>query len=163
MPAKRTCPRCGTALSSDALEGLCPTCVGRTAFASTDTAEITTETEVELARLKPEEIGDQIGPYKLMEQIGQGGFGTVWVANQEKPVRRQVALKIIKLGMDTKEVIARFEQERQALAMMDHPHIAKVFDAGATQWGRPFFVMELVRGIKKIGRASCRERVCLAV
>ena len=148
MPAKRTCPRCGTALSSDALEGLCPTCVGRAAFASTDTAEITTETEVELARLKPEEIGDQIGPYKLMEQIGQGGFGTVWVADQERPVRRRVALKIIKLGMDTKEVIARFEQERQALAMMDHPHIAKVLDAGATQWGRPFFVMELVRGIK---------------
>jgi serine/threonine protein kinase len=70
-----------------------------------------------------------------MEQIGEGGFGTVWVADQEKPVRRRVALKIIKLGMDTKEVIARFEQERQALAMMDHPHIAKVFDAGATQWG----------------------------
>jgi serine/threonine protein kinase len=106
------------------------------------------EIEAELARLKPEEAGEMIGPYKLMEQIGQGGFGTVWVADQERPVRRRVALKIIKLGMDTKEVIARFEQERQALAMMDHPHIAKVFDAGATQWGRPFFAMELVRGIK---------------
>jgi non-specific serine/threonine protein kinase/serine/threonine-protein kinase len=92
--------------------------------------------------------GERIGNYKLLEQIGEGGFGTVWVADQEKPVRRRVALKIIKLGMDTKEVIARFEQERQALAMMDHPHIAKVFDAGATQWGRPYFVMELVRGIK---------------
>ncbi len=106
------------------------------------------ETEAELARLKPEEAGEWIGPYRLMEQIGQGGFGTVWVADQEKPVRRRVALKIIKLGMDTKEVIARFEQERQALAMMEHPHIAKVLDAGATRWGRPFFVMELVRGIK---------------
>ena len=106
------------------------------------------EIEANLARLKPEEVGEQIGQYKLMEQIGQGGFGTVWVADQEKPVRRRVALKIIKLGMDTKEVIARFEQERQALAMMDHPHIAKVLDAGATQWGRPYFVMELVRGIK---------------
>ena len=106
------------------------------------------EIEAELARLKPEEVGERIGPYKLMEQIGEGGFGTVWVADQEQPVRRRVALKIIKMGMDTKEVIARFEQERQALAMMDHPHIAKVFDAGATQWGRPFFVMELVRGIK---------------
>jgi tetratricopeptide (TPR) repeat protein len=83
-----------------------------------------------------------------MEPIGQGGFGAVWVADQERPVRRRVALKIIKIGMDTKEVIARFEQERQALAMMDHPHIAKVFDAGATEWGRPFFVMELVRGMK---------------
>ncbi len=89
-----------------------------------------------------------IGPYKLREQIGEGGFGTVWVADQEKPVRRRVALKIIKLGMDTKEVIARFEQERQALALMDHPNIAKVLDAGATQYGRPFFVMELVRGVK---------------
>ena len=106
------------------------------------------EIEANLARLKPEEVGELIGSYKLMEQIGQGGFGTVWVADQEKPVRRRVALKIIKLGMDTKEVIARFEQERQALAMMDHPHIAKVLDAGATQFGRPFFVMELVRGIK---------------
>jgi serine/threonine protein kinase len=106
------------------------------------------EIEEELARHKPEEAGDRIGPYKLMEQIGEGGFGTVWVADQEKPVRRRVALKIIKLGMDTKEVIARFEQERQALAMMDHANIAKVLDAGATQFGRPFFVMELVRGVK---------------
>ena len=80
--------------------------------------------------------------------LGEGGFGTVWVADQEKPVRLRVALKIIKMGMDTKEVIARFEQERQALAMMDHPNIAKVLDAGATPTGRPFFVMELVRGIK---------------
>ncbi len=106
------------------------------------------EVETEITGVKPEHAGEQIGPYKLMEQIGQGGFGTVWVANQEKPVRRQVALKIIKMGMDTKEVIARFEQERQALAIMDHPHIAKVVDAGTTQWGRPYFVMELVRGIK---------------
>ena len=102
----------------------------------------------QLARLKPEEGGEMIGPYKLREQIGEGGFGTVWVADQETPVKRRVALKIIKMGMDTKEVIARFEQERQALAMMDHPNIAKVLDAGATRFGRPFFVMELVRGIK---------------
>src|SRR5262249_10206585 len=89
-----------------------------------------------------------IGPYKLLQQIGEGGFGTVWMAEQEQPVRRRVALKIIKIGMDTKEVIARFEQERQALAMMEHPSIAKVFDAGATRYGRPYFVMELVRGVK---------------
>lgn len=95
-----------------------------------------------------EKPGDWIGSYKLLQQIGEGGFGTVWMAEQEKPVRRRVALKIIKLGMDTKEVVARFEQERQALAMMDHPNIARVFDAGATEQGRPFFVMELVRGVK---------------
>ena len=107
-----------------------------------------TELETELMLGSPESGGGMIGPYKLREQIGEGGFGTVWVADQEKPVRRRVAVKIIKLGMDTKEVIARFEQERQALAMMDHPNIAKVFDAGATQYGRPYFVMELVRGVK---------------
>ena len=104
--------------------------------------------EAEFARLKPEEAGDRIGNYKLLQQIGEGGFGTVWMADQSEPVKRRVALKIIKLGMDTQEVVARFEQERQALAMMDHPNIARVFDAGVTPTGRPFFVMELVRGIK---------------
>src|SRR5688572_32259662 len=103
--------------------------------------------EAELARLKPEEAGERIGNYKLLEQIGEGGFGMVWVAEQEKPMRRRVALKIIKLGMDTRAVIARFEQERQALAMMDHPNIARVLDAGTTSSGRPYFAMELVRGI----------------
>jgi serine/threonine protein kinase/tetratricopeptide (TPR) repeat protein len=88
-----------------------------------------------------------IGPYKLLQTIGEGGFGTVYMAEQEHPVRRQVALKLIKLGMDTKQVIARFEAERQALAMMDHPNIARVLDAGATETGRPYFVMELVRGV----------------
>src|SRR6188768_4026841 len=111
-------------------------------------APVTPELVAEFARLKPEEVGECIANYKLLEQIGEGGFGTVWVAEQEKPIRRRVALKIIKLGMDTKEVIARFEQERQALAMMDHPNIAKVLDAGATDRGRPYFVMELVKGVK---------------
>jgi serine/threonine protein kinase/tetratricopeptide (TPR) repeat protein len=91
--------------------------------------------------------GSIIGPYQLAEPIGEGGFGTVWLADQRSPVVRQVALKILKLGMDTREVIARFEAERQALAMMDHPNIARVFDAGATGTGRPYFVMELVKGI----------------
>ncbi|MBK8913209.1 MAG: serine/threonine protein kinase [Phycisphaerales bacterium] len=90
--------------------------------------------------------GTKIGPYKLLQLIGEGGFGSVFMAEQEKPVARRVALKIIKLGMDTQQVVARFEQERQALAMMDHPHIAKVLDAGATETGRPYFVMELVKG-----------------
>src|SRR2546426_11356330 len=81
--------------------------------------------------------GSVIGRYKLLEQIGEGGFGVVFMAEQTHPVRRRVALKVIKLGMDTKQVIARFEAERQALAMMDHPNIARVFDAGATDTGRP--------------------------
>ena len=90
--------------------------------------------------------GRQVGPYKLLQQIGTGGFGVVYMAEQQEPVRRRVAMKIIKLGMDTKQVIARFEAERQALAMMDHPNIAKVLDAAATETGRPYFVMELVKG-----------------
>src|SRR4029077_10968162 len=90
--------------------------------------------------------GTVIGPYKLREQIGEGGMGVVYVAEQTQPVRRKVALKIIKPGMDTRQVIARFEAERQALAMMDHPNIAKVHDGGTTESGRPYFVMELVRG-----------------
>jgi eukaryotic-like serine/threonine-protein kinase len=94
-----------------------------------------------------EKPGDRIGRYKLLQEIGEGGCGAVYMAEQEEPVRRRVALKIIKLGMDTKQVIARFEAERQALALMDHPNIAKVFDAGTTETGRPFFVMELVRGV----------------
>jgi serine/threonine protein kinase/tetratricopeptide (TPR) repeat protein len=94
-----------------------------------------------------ERVGSMIGPYKLMEQIGEGGFGLVFVAEQQEPVKRKVALKVIKPGMDTREVISRFEAERQALALMDHPNIARVFDAGATDSGRPYFVMELVRGI----------------
>jgi WD40 repeat protein/serine/threonine protein kinase len=91
--------------------------------------------------------GDHIGHYKLLERIGEGACGIVYMAEQEQPVRRRVALKLIKLGLDTGDFIARFEAERQALALMDHPHIARVFDAGATDTGRPFFVMELVRGI----------------
>lgn len=94
------------------------------------------------------EVADEvIGRYKLLQRIGEGGFGVVFMAEQQEPVRRRVALKIIKLGMDTKQVIARFEAERQALAMMDHPNIAKVLDAGAADSGRPYFVMELVKGV----------------
>src|SRR5690349_2455423 len=95
-----------------------------------------------------EKPGDRIGRYKLLQQIGEGGCGVVYMAEQEEPVRRRVALKVIKLGMDTKSVITRFEAERQALALMDHPNIAKVLDAGATDAGRPYFVMELVRGVR---------------
>ena len=121
-----------------------------------------------------ERPGTVIGPYKLMEQIGEGGMGLVFVAEQQQPVRRKVALKIIKPGMDTRDVIARFEAERQALALMDHPNIARVFDAGTTESGRPYFVMELVKGIPIIDycdqqQLTTRERlelflsVCQAV
>jgi WD40 repeat protein/serine/threonine protein kinase len=102
------------------------------------------EIQVESGDLEP--AGCKIGRYKLLQKIGEGGCGVVYMAEQEEPVRRRVALKIIKLGMDTKSVIARFEAERQALALMDHPNIAQVHDAGATETGRPYFVMELVRG-----------------
>ena len=94
-----------------------------------------------------DDSGASVGRYKLLERIGEGGMAVVYMAEQQEPIRRKVALKIIKLGMDTKQVIARFEAERQALAMMDHPNIAKVFDAGSTEAGRPYFVMELVTGV----------------
>ena len=94
-----------------------------------------------------ERPGMSIGPYKLLQQIGEGGMGVVFMAEQQEPVRRKVALKIIKPGMDSGQVIARFEAERQALAMMDHPNIARVLDAGTTDSGRPYFVMELVKGV----------------
>jgi serine/threonine protein kinase len=103
---------------------------------------------IELRISPAEKAGDRIGRYKLLEKIGEGGCGVVYVAEQEEPLRRRVALKVIKSGMDTKQVIARFDVERQALAIMDHPNVAKVLDAGATDSGRPYFVMELVRGIK---------------
>ncbi len=112
--------------------------------------------------------GTVIGRYKLLEQIGEGGMAVVYMAEQERPLRRRVALKIIKLGMDTKQVIARFEAERQALAVMDHPNIAKVFDAGTTETGRPYFVMELVRGVSiseycDKNKLSTKERLDLFV
>jgi serine/threonine protein kinase/tetratricopeptide (TPR) repeat protein len=105
-------------------------------------------------------LGEEIGPYRLLQRIGEGGFGSVFEAEQLHPVRRRVALKIIKLGMDTEQVIARFEAERQALALMDHPHIARVLDAGATPAGRPYFVMELVKGAP-ITEYADRERLTI--
>ena len=105
--------------------------------------------------------GTAIGPYKLLEPIGEGGMGVVYMAEQMQPLRRKVALKVIKPGMDTRQVIARFEAERQALALMDHPNIARILDAGATESGRPYFVMELVRGIP-ITEYCDRNRLTIA-
>ncbi len=136
MAIAGTCLNCGAPLSGDARDGYCPKCLFRLAGVGT----------VPVALPEEEEIGTAIGRYKLLEKVGEGGFGAVYVAEQREPVKRRVALKIIKLGMDTKAVVARFEAERQALALMDHPNIARVFDAGATETGRPYFVMELVRG-----------------
>jgi WD40 repeat protein/serine/threonine protein kinase len=115
-----------------------------------------------------EKPGDRVGSYRLLQQIGEGGVGVVFMAEQEAPVRRRVALKVLKPGMDTKSVIGRFESERQALALMDHPNIAKVLDAGSTAAGRPYFVMELVRGIRITdycdqNRLPTRERLALFI
>src|SRR4029077_9034524 len=115
-----------------------------------------------------EKPGDRIGHYKLLQQIGEGGCGVVYMAEQEEPVRRRVALKIIKPGMDSNQVIARFEAERQALALMDHQNIAKVLDAGATASGRPYFIMELVSGVPITkycddAQLSLRERLELFI
>jgi serine/threonine protein kinase len=120
------------------------------------------------ATVPTEGPGTRIGPYQLLQQIGEGGMGAVWMAEQEQPVRRRVALKIIKPGMDSRQVIARFEAERQALALMDHPHIAKVLDAGTTAAGRPYFVMDLVKGVPLTRfcderRLSPRQRLELVI
>jgi serine/threonine protein kinase/tetratricopeptide (TPR) repeat protein len=121
------------------------------------------------ASLAPEEkAGDEIGPYKLIQRIGEGGMGSVWMADQTEPIRRKVALKVVKAGLDSNQVLTRFEAERQALALMDHPNIAKVLDAGAARSGRPYFVMELVNGLPLITfcdeeRLSIRERLELFV
>src|SRR5262245_7512199 len=115
-----------------------------------------------------ERPGTVIGPYKLLQQIGEGGMGVVWMAEQTRPVQRKVALKVLKPGMDTRQVVARFEAERQALALMDHPHIAHIFDGGETATGRPYFVMELVKGVPVTafcdeGHLPVRERLELFV
>jgi serine/threonine protein kinase len=136
--SKQICPECGKPVSS-LRDGRCPACLLSLGLGRPDPGESGIPASTAVA-------GTMIGRYRLIEQIGEGAFGTVWMAEQQEPVRRRVALKLLKLGMDTREVMGRFEAERQALAMMDHPHIARVFDGGTTETGRPFFVMELVRG-----------------
>ncbi len=138
---------------------------GRTAFVDRAPALLA---EVADAPELPSLIGERVGHYRVLREIGAGGMGTVYEAEQEAPVRRRVALKIIKLGMDTREVVARFEAERQALALMTHSNIARVFDAGATDDGRPYFAMELVEGTPVTEycdqhRLGVRERLALFV
>jgi len=142
MSTTQKCPVCGAVLVPDTAGGHCLRCLLQLALTPVEPAGATGN----IAHL--EQPGDKVGRYMLLQQIGEGGCGVVYMAEQEEPVRRYVAIKVIKLGMDTRSVIARFEAEQQAMALMDHPHIAKVFDAGVTNSGRPFFAMELVRGIK---------------
>lgn len=142
MNSRVTCPECGAAIDSRAPSGLCPRCL----LSLGEKPRCRSTVSAANDPVEDEESGMIAGRYRLVQKLGEGGFGSVWKAEQLEPVKRFVALKVIKLGMDTCEVIARFEAERQALAMMDHPGIAKVLDAGATARGRPFFVMELVRG-----------------
>jgi serine/threonine protein kinase/tetratricopeptide (TPR) repeat protein len=158
MSSGERCRECGTAIPADGLGGFCAQCLLGLGLDPMRSAEGTVQNEKELkeeatalaesARSLSEKRGDWIGRYRLIEEIGRGGCGVVYMAEQEEPVRRRVALKVIKLGMDTRELVARFEAERQALALMDHPNIAKVLEAGASESGRPYFVMELVGGIK---------------
>src|SRR5438105_14557356 len=128
MPLRRFCPKCGAEITGAALDGLCPKCVAAVALVT----DPDPQGSLVVSAPVTEKPGDRIGRYKLLRQIGEGGCGVVYMAEQEEPVRRRRALKVINVGMDTKQVIARFEAERQALAMMDHPHIAKIFDAGVT-------------------------------
>ena len=163
MFTSKKCPTCGAALVPDAGSGHCVRCLLQLALAPDEPQPISSGDTPHF-----EQPGDKVGRYKLLQQIGEGGCGVVYLAEQEEPVRRYVALKVIKLGMDTKSVIARFEAEQQAMALMDHRNIAKVLDAGATNSGRPFFVMELVRGIKITEfcdrkNLSTRERLDLFV
>ena len=137
-PAALTCPECGQPRPDT--HSACLACLFALGVSDEQTAPFTPATPFD-------DKGRVIGRYVLLEVIGEGGFGTVWMAQQEEPVRRQVALKILKAGMDTQQVVSRFEAERQALALMDHTSIARVFDGGATASGRPYFVMELVRGV----------------
>lgn len=131
MTAPPECPECGGELDAGTTPaGLCPRCLLQLGLSSGEV-----------------ETPERIGPYRILELLGEGGMGRVYLAEQERPIRRRVALKLIKLGMDTSEVIARFEGERQALARMSHPAIARVLEAGATDGGRPYFVMEHCAGM----------------
>ena len=151
MTEQKKCTFCGKIVADDAPGGLCLSCLLADQISKSSGPpgkQSAPEAKTVRIEMEPgEKAGDHIGRYKLLQRIGEGGMGSVWMAEQKEPIRRRVALKVIKLGMDTKTVVARFEAERQALALMDHPNIARVFDAGTTETGRPYFVMELVNGV----------------
>jgi WD40 repeat protein/predicted Ser/Thr protein kinase len=160
------CIRCHAALPPDSPEGLCPQCL-----LALGLMPIAPDLGPPTGRDAPDNLAvsrEWIGPYRLLRVLGEGGMGVVYLAEQAEPLRRQVAIKIIKPGMDTRAVIARFEAERQALALMDHPSIASVYDAGSTEDGRPFFVMEYVAGLPLTAycdryRLSTRDRIALFI
>src|SRR6476660_3685888 len=157
------CPQCGSEPASGDPAGLCPMCLIQGALGSSGADEFNTRTAGAAADLAPDE---DFGRYRIISPLGEGGMGTVYLAEQREPIRRRVALKVVKLGMDTSQVLARFANERQALAMMDHPNIAQIFDAGATSKGRPYFVMEYIEGAPITQycdrkRMTTRERLAL--
>jgi serine/threonine protein kinase/WD40 repeat protein len=162
--AARTCSQCGAPLPASAPGQRCPKCLLALGLeAAGQNASGPRQSDFQI-----EPTGTLIGRYRILQQIGEGGFGTVFMAEQTEPVERKVALKIIKAGMDSKEIISRFEAERQALALMDHPNIARVLDGGTTESGRPYFVMELVRGMPITNycdqaKLSTRERLELFI
>src|SRR4051794_14514020 len=139
------CPQCGAELDSGGPAGLCPKCLIQGAFDSSVCADESGTQTIDTATAATGD--DDFGRYHILRLLGEGGMGTVYLAEQREPIRRFVALKVIKLGMDTGQVLARFANERQALAMMDHPNIARIIDAGATSKGRPYFVMEYIQGV----------------
>ncbi len=138
------CPQCGAELGSDDPAGLCPKCLIQGAFDSSVGGDESGTQTIDTVRAAAGD--DDFGRYRILQPLGEGGMGSVYLAEQLEPIRRRVALKVVKLGMDTGQVLARFANERQALAMMDHPNIARIFDAGATPKGRPYFVMEYIEG-----------------
>src|SRR5215469_12212358 len=140
------CPQCESELGSGDPAGLCPKCLIQGAFDSSIGASNGSGAQT-IDRATAAAGDDDFGRYRIFRPVGEGGMGTVYLAEQLEPIGRRVALKVIKLGMDTSQVLARFANERQALAMVDHPNIARIFDAGATSKGRPYFVMEYIEGI----------------
>src|ERR1051325_1611634 len=139
------CPQCGKQFGSGDLAGLCPKCLILGAFDSSVGADGCATETIDTAGAAAGD--DDFGRYCVLRPLGEGGMGTVYLAEQLEPIRRRVALKVVKLGMDTTQVLARFNNERQALAMMDHPNIAQIFDAGSTPKGSPYFVMEYIEGV----------------